>query len=102
MVAVVNFGGQYAHLIARRIRELDVKSKLVSPNIKIADLKKLNPQAIIFSGSPFSVFEKSAPRIDPKIYKLKIPILGICYGHQLMAYQLSGKQIRYLFSMTAT
>lgn len=91
MVAVINFGGQYAHLIARRIRELGVKSELVSPDISIDGLKKISPQAIIFSGSPYSVYEKNAPHPDPKIYSLNIPILGICYGHQLLAYQLSGQ-----------
>lgn len=91
MVAVINFGGQYAHLIARRIRELGVKSELVSPDISIENLEKISPTAIIFSGSPYSVYEKNAPHLDPKIYDLKIPILGICYGHQLIAYQLNGK-----------
>jgi GMP synthase (glutamine-hydrolysing) len=91
MVAVINFGGQYAHLIARRVRELGVKSELFLPNVKIAHLQKLKPQAIIFSGSPYSVYEKNSPKIDPKIYDLKIPILGICYGMQLIAHQLGGK-----------
>lgn len=91
MVAVFNFGGQYAHLISRRIRELGVKSELVLPEISSQDLLKLSPQALIFSGSPASVYEKNAPQIDKKIYGLGLPILGICYGQQLMAYQLSGK-----------
>lgn len=91
MVIVINFGGQYAHLIARRIRQLGVKSALVSPDIKIEDLKKLNPQAIILSGSPHSVYEKHSPKPDPNIYSLGTPILGICYGMQLIAYQLGGK-----------
>lgn len=91
MVAVINFGGQYAHLIARRIRELGVKSELVSPDINIQDLKKLNPKALILSGSPYSVYEKNSPKPDPKIYGLQIPILGICYGMQLIAYQIGGK-----------
>ena len=91
MVLVFNFGGQYAHLIARRIRELGVKSELVSPNISIKDIQKLRPQALIFSGSPYSVYEKNSPKVDPKIYDLNIPILGICYGMQLISYQLGGK-----------
>lgn len=90
MVAVINFGGQYAHLIARRIRELGVKSELVSPDISVENLKKILPQAIIFSGSPYSVYEKNAPHPNPKIYDLNIPILGICYGQQLIAFQLNG------------
>jgi GMP synthase (glutamine-hydrolysing) len=93
MVVVFNFGGQYAHLITRRVRELGSKCELVSPNIKIEELKKLSPDAIIFSGSPFSVYEKNAPHPDPKVYDLGIPILGICYGQQLIAYQLNGKVI---------
>ncbi|OGE13530.1 glutamine-hydrolyzing GMP synthase [Candidatus Curtissbacteria bacterium RIFCSPLOWO2_12_FULL_38_9] len=91
MVGVVNFGGQYAHLIARRIRDLGVKSELILPNIKISELKKLSPDALIFSGSPSSAYDKNAPKIDPKIYDLNLPILGICYGQQLMALQLKGK-----------
>ncbi len=91
MVAVINFGGQYAHLIARRIRELGVKSELFAPEVKIDDLKKLKPEAIIFSGSPFSVYEKNSPKINPSVYKLSIPILGICYGMQLISHQLGGK-----------
>ncbi|OGD98377.1 glutamine-hydrolyzing GMP synthase [Candidatus Curtissbacteria bacterium RIFCSPLOWO2_01_FULL_38_11b] len=91
MVAVINFGGQYAHLIARRIRQLGVKSELISPDVKLPDLKKLNPQALILSGSPYSVYEKKSPKLNIKIYNLKLPILGICYGLQLIAYQLGGK-----------
>src|SRR3989344_5531006 len=91
MILVINFGGQYAHLIARRIRELGVKSELVPPEISPVEIRKLNPDAIIFSGSPFSCYEKGAPRISAKVYSLNIPILGICYGQQLIAYQLKGK-----------
>jgi len=95
MVAVVNFGGQYAHLIARRIRDLGVKSQLVPPEISPAKLSKLSPQALIFSGSPFSCYQKNAPKVDPKIYELDLPILGICYGQQLIAYQLNGQVSSY-------
>lgn len=91
MVVVVNFGGQYAHLIARRIRDLGVKSELVAPDISPKDLTKLAPQAIVFSGSPYSCYEKGAPQADKKIYDLSVPVLGICYGHQLMAHQLGGR-----------
>ncbi len=91
MVAVFNFGGQYAHLITRRVRDLGVKSQLVSPDISPEELKKLSPQALIFSGSPASVYEKNAPSINKKIYDLNLPTLGICYGQQLMAYQLNGE-----------
>jgi len=91
MVTVINFGGQYAHLIARRIRELGVKSELLPAETSAKEIKKLSPDAIIFSGSPHSCLERNAPKPDPQIYKLNIPILGICYGHQLMGLQLSGK-----------
>ena len=91
MIFVFNFGGQYAHLIARRVRDLGVKSELVQPDITPVEIKKLKPQALIFSGSPYSCWGKNAPQVDKKIYDLGLPILGICYGHQLMAYQLRGK-----------
>lgn len=91
MVAVFNFGGQYAHLIARRIRELGIKSELVSPDIKISELKKLKPNALVFSGSPYSVYVNNSPKPSKSVYDLKLPILGICYGQQLMAFQLRGK-----------
>lgn len=91
MVLVFNFGGQYAHLIARRIRELGVKSELVNPDIPPENVKNLSPQALIFSGSPASVYDKNSPKIDPKIFDLGLPILGICYGQQLMGFQLGGK-----------
>lgn len=91
MVLVFNFGGQFAHLITRRVRDLGVKSELVSPDISISDLKRLNPEALIFSGSPASAYEKNSPKINPEVYNLKIPILGICYGMQLTAHQLKGK-----------
>jgi GMP synthase (glutamine-hydrolysing) len=91
MVVVINFGGQFAHLIARRVRDLGVRSELLQPNTPLATLKKLSPDAIIFSGSPHSCYDKNAPIVDPKIYDLDVPILGICYGLQLMAYQFKAK-----------
>src|SRR3989344_3131432 len=91
MILVFNFGGQYAHLIARRVRDLGVKSELVSPDISPEKVQSLKPQALIFSGSPFSCYEKNAPHVNQRIYHLGLPILGICYGLQLMAYQLGGK-----------
>lgn len=91
MVLVFNFGGQYAHLIARRIRDLGVKSELVNPNISPQEVKKLNPDALIFSGSHFAPFDKGAPKVKKEILGLNFPILGICYGHQLIADQLGAK-----------
>lgn len=91
MVGIINFGGQYAHLIARRVRELGVKSQLVSPATKFSSVQAMNCDALILSGSPYSAYDKKAPKIDKKIYDLNIPILGICYGQQLMAIDLKGK-----------
>ena len=95
MVAVINFGGQFAHLIARRVRELGVKSELFSPDVSIATLNQLKTQAIILSGSPYSVYEKDSPKPNSKIYDLQIPILGICYGLQLIANHYNTKVISY-------
>tara|TARA_Y100000294_G_C8566515_1_gene341079 strand:+ start:2720 stop:4258 length:1539 start_codon:yes stop_codon:yes gene_type:complete len=83
-IIVINFGSQIAHLINRRIRELGVYSELVMYNISAEKIKKLNPAGIILSGGPTSVYDKNSPQIDKKILKLNIPILGICYGLQLI------------------
>lgn len=91
-IAVMDFGGQYAHLIANRIRRLGVYSEIVHNDIDAADLKKYS--GIIFSGSPFSVQQEGSPRFDPKILDLNKPILGLCYGHQLIAKTLGGKIVR--------
>ena len=90
-VLVLDFGGQYNQLIARRIRELGVYSELVSNKISIQELRKLNPQGIIFSGGPNSVYGENSPIVDQEIYELGIPILGICYGMQMMSYHFGGK-----------
>lgn len=89
-VLVFNFGGQYAHLIARRVRELGVYSEIVSSSTTAQEAKKLSATGIILSGGPCSVYEENAPRFDANIISLGIPILGICYGHQLLAYSLGG------------
>ena len=83
VIPILDFGSQYAQLIARRVREKGVYSELVRPDIPAAELKKLNPKGIILSGGPSSVYEPNAPRCDPKIFDLGVPILGICYGMQL-------------------
>lgn len=90
-IAVLDFGGQYNQLIARRIRDLGVYSELIPFNTPIEEIKKINPKGIVFSGGPASVYTNDAPLPDPMIYELGIPILGICYGMQLMTYQLNGK-----------
>ena len=98
MILVVDFGGQTAHLIFRRVREFGVEAKIVSPE-EILPLRQTQGQndirvkGIILSGGPSSVYEKNAPTIDPKIFSLGIPILGICYGLQLTAYLLGGKVV---------
>ena len=89
-VLVVDFGAQYAQLIARRVREAHVFSEIVPTSITAEQVRAKNASAIILSGGPKSVYETPAPSLDPAIYELGLPILGICYGAQLMAQQLGG------------
>ena len=89
-VLVVDFGAQYAQLIARRVREAHVYSEIVQSTISADEVRAKAPAAIILSGGPKSVYEVPAPSLDPAIYELGIPVLGICYGAQLMAQQLGG------------
>jgi GMP synthase (glutamine-hydrolysing) len=93
MILVIDFGGQYAHLICRRIRELKVYSEIRGWGITPSEIKNLNPEGIIFSGGPSSVYDKNAPTADEGILELGIPILGICYGHHLIANLSGGKVI---------
>jgi GMP synthase (glutamine-hydrolysing) len=90
-ILILDFGSQYTQVIARRIRELQVYSEIVPFSISAAEISKLEPNGIILSGGPASVYEKGAPQIDPHIFSLGIPILGICYGLMLMAHHLGGK-----------
>ncbi len=90
IVLVLDFGGQYNQLIARRVREAKVYSEMISYKTPVEKIKAMNPKGIIFSGGPASVNQEGAPRIDPEIYELGVPILGICYGMQLMTVQLGG------------
>ncbi len=90
IVPILDFGAQYAQLIARRVREAGVYSELVRHDISIEQLRKLNPAGLILSGGPSSVYEPGAPRCDPKIFDLGVPVLGICYGMQLGAELLGG------------
>ena len=90
-VVILDFGGQYSMLIARRIREAGVYCELVPYNTAWNDIAALNPAGIILSGSPASVHGNDAPRCDPAVYEGKVPILGICYGMQLLALELGGK-----------
>ncbi len=93
VVPIVDFGSQYVQLIARRVREAGVFSVLVGPNVSVEALKALNPKGIIFSGGPNSVYEDSAPKCDPAILDLGVPVLGICYGMQL-ACELMGASVK--------
>ncbi len=93
-VLVVDFGAQYAQLIARRVRELRVYSEIVPASITAAEVAARRPDALVLSGGPASVHVEGAPRLDPAIYDLGIPILGICYGCQLIAQQLGGEVAR--------
>jgi GMP synthase (glutamine-hydrolysing) len=90
-VLVVDLGGPYSQLIARRVREARVYSELVSHRVSAEELRRRNPVAIILSGGPASVYADSAPHVDPAIFRLGVPILGICYGMQLMAQELGGR-----------
>ncbi|HZB24133.1 MAG TPA: glutamine-hydrolyzing GMP synthase [Gaiellaceae bacterium] len=88
---VLDFGGQYAQLIARRVREARVYSELVSHRITPDEIRRRNPYAVILSGGPASVYADNAPLVDPAIFELGVPTLGICYGMQLMAKDLGGR-----------
>jgi GMP synthase (glutamine-hydrolysing) len=90
-VLVVDFGAQYAQLIARRVREAGVYSEIVHHNITAAEVKQKNPLAIILSGGPSSVYEPSSPQLDDQILELGVPVLGICYGFQVLAQALGGR-----------
>lgn len=91
LVLVLDFGGQYNQLIARRVREAHVYSEMISYKTPVEEIKARNPKGIIFSGGPASVNQEGAPKVDEAIYELGIPIFGICYGMQLMTVQLGGK-----------
>ncbi|MBD3901763.1 glutamine-hydrolyzing GMP synthase [Bifidobacterium breve] len=90
-VLVVDFGAQYAQLIARRVREAGVYSELVPHSMPVDEILAKDPKAIILSGGPASVFEPGAPTIDTMVFESGVPVLGICYGFQVMAYELGGK-----------
>lgn len=89
-IAILDFGSQYSQLIARRIREQNVYCELIRFDTSAAELQERKPAGIILSGGPASVFEKDSPQCDPEIFNLGIPVLGICYGMQLMAQSLGG------------
>src|SRR5437588_10401131 len=90
-VVVLDFGGQYTQLIARRIREQQVFSAVLPCTSSIEEIRKLEPAGIILSGGPSSVYDAEAPKCDPKVLALAIPVLGICYGMQWITHTLGGQ-----------
>ena len=89
-IIIIDFGSQYSELIARRIRETQVYSEVLSYRTSASELRRINPRGIILSGGPSSVYDEHAPNCDPEIWRLGIPILGVCYGMQLMVKELGG------------
>ena len=94
LILILDFGGQYNQLIARRVRECNVYSEVVPYNISIEKIKEKNPKGIIFTGGPASVYGENSPKCSEEIFNLGIPVLGICYGMQLMTHALGGKVAR--------
>ena len=92
-ILILDFGSQYTQVIARRIRECQVYSEIVRFDTSAAEIAALKPNGLILSGGPASVYDKGAPQIDPQIFSLGIPVLGICYGLMLMAHHLSGQVV---------
>ena len=92
-VAVLDFGSQFAQLIARRVRELNVYSELLPHDTSMAELERRGVRAVILSGGPSSVYDEGAPRVDPAVWSGRLPVLGICYGLQLMAHDLGGEVV---------
>src|SRR3954469_15834460 len=90
-VLVVDFGAQYAQLIARRVREANVYSELVPHSASVAEMLARKPAAIILSGGPSSVYAEGAPQVDPALFEAGVPVFGICYGFQAMALALGGE-----------
>jgi GMP synthase (glutamine-hydrolysing) len=94
IIVILDFGSQYSELIARRVRETQVYSEVLSYRTTAEQIRQLNPKGIILSGGPSSVYDTGAPHCDPEIWRLGIPIMGVCYGMQLMVQQLGGEVSR--------
>ena len=91
MILVLDFGSQYTQLIARRIRELNIYCEIHPYNITLDKIKRLAPKGLVLSGGPASVYADQAPQISPAVLEIGVPVLGICYGMQLIAHLLGGK-----------
>lgn len=94
MILIIDFGSQTTHLIKRRVVDLGVEAKIVLPRVAIKSIKEYKPTGIILSGGPASIYEKNSPQVDKKMFALNLPILGICYGWQLIAAYLGGKVVK--------
>src|SRR5437899_3423439 len=92
-IFLLDFGSQYTQVIARRVRECQVYSEMIRFDTPAPEIAALKPNGLILSGGPASVYDKGAPQIDPKIFSLGIPVLGICYGLMLMAHHLGGQVV---------
>src|SRR4030042_4338102 len=90
MIVIIDFGSQYNQLIARRVRESHVYCQIEPPTATIDYIKNLNPEGVILSGGPSSIYDKNSPKVDTGIFQLGVPILGICYGMHFMADALGG------------
>src|SRR3989338_315895 len=90
-IAILDFGSQYTHLISRRLRDIHVWSEMYQPDVKASALKKKNVIGVILSGGPKSVYDESALKYDRLIFDTNVPILGLCYRHQLIAHHFGGK-----------
>ncbi|NUT55699.1 MAG: C26 family cysteine hydrolase domain-containing family, partial [Thermoleophilia bacterium] len=90
-VVVLDYGGQYSQLIARRVRECGVFSELLPHHVGVEEVRRRNPRGLILSGGPASVYAPGAPRLDPELLELGIPVLGICYGMQALVLTLGGR-----------
>lgn len=90
-ILVLDFGGQYNQLIARRVRECNVYCEVKPCTMPISEIKAMSPIGIIFTGGPSSVYAPDSPQVDPEVFRLGVPILGICYGCQLIAHHLGGR-----------
>ena len=93
-ILILDFGSQYTQLIARRLREKHIYCEIHPFNVSVEKIKEFNPKGIILSGGPASVYEEGAPKVSREILELGVPVLGICYGMQLITYLFGGKVVR--------